>query len=244
MVSCSTTVNQPAPSGPPLPPGYKAPIKRLDAPKYAGFARRAESARPAPAVKRLPARRTAAPKYAGLILGDEVDPTSNPLPPALYSRIVTNDARKVTVAWDGSCTNPSYYCVRYGPAGEVMSTNVEPAYLDDCGVVHPIRTNVYCGAYTNRVDCYTNTTATITNLVPSVTYAFVAQRYLADGQESLYSNEVLYTPPALIKVFVVRTLSSENLDGPFVLMTNVPPINIIGPTNNLFLKQDISIEYR
>jgi hypothetical protein len=201
--------------GPPLPPGYKAPAKR-----------------------------TAAPKYADFILGDEVDPTSSALPPALYSRIVTNDARRVTVAWDGSCTNPSYYCVRYGPAGEVLHTNVEPAYVDDCGRAVPIRTNIYCGVYTNRIDCYTNTTATITNLVPAVTYAFVAQRYLADGQESLYSNEVLYTPPALKKVFVVRTLSSENLDGPFVLMTNVPPINIIDPTNNLFFKQDISIEYR
>ncbi len=49
--------------------------------------------------------------------------------------------------------------------------------------------------YTVRIDVGNQTTATITNLTPGVTYYFVATAYTADGQESLPSNEVAYTVP-------------------------------------------------
>lgn len=49
--------------------------------------------------------------------------------------------------------------------------------------------------YVTRVDCGNVTSCRLTNLTCGTTHYFVATAYTADGQESLPSNEVAYTPP-------------------------------------------------
>lgn len=48
--------------------------------------------------------------------------------------------------------------------------------------------------YVVKVNCGTNTLCTLSNLL-SGTFYFVATAYVADNQESLPSNEVIYTVP-------------------------------------------------
>jgi hypothetical protein len=77
----------------------------------------------------------------------------------------------VTLAWDPSPDSwVSGYAVQYGTVS---------------------------GSYTVRLDVGPVTTATVTNLMPGVTYYFVVTAYTSDGLESLPSNEVSYTVPAV-----------------------------------------------
>lgn len=59
--------------------------------------------------------------------------------------------------------------------------------------------NVYTGsqsrAYTNSTDAGANTSITISNLVPGVTYYFAATCYTAAGLESDFSAEASYAVP-------------------------------------------------
>jgi hypothetical protein len=80
-------------------------------------------------------------------------------------------AANLTLAWDPS-TDPTVvgYDVYYGGAS---------------------------GVYTNMIDVGTNTTVTISNLVPGATYYFAATTYTATGLQSTYSSEIVYTVPVL-----------------------------------------------
>lgn len=59
--------------------------------------------------------------------------------------------------------------------------------------------NVYTGSqsrtYTNSTDAAADTSITISNLVPGVTYYFAATAYTAAGLESDFSAEASYTVP-------------------------------------------------
>src|ERR1041385_6764894 len=52
------------------------------------------------------------------------------------------------------------------------------------------------GVYTNFIDVGNNTTATVPNLLPDVTYYFVVTAYDTNNLESLPSNEVSYLVPS------------------------------------------------
>ena len=62
--------------------------------------------------------------------------------------------------------------------------------------------NIYYGTasqdYTNKVSFGNVTTATVSNLVPGVTYYFAATTYDASNQESALSPEIVYTVPQVI----------------------------------------------
>lgn len=61
--------------------------------------------------------------------------------------------------------------------------------------------NLYYGGashtYTNVIDCGTNTTCTVSNLIGGATYYFAATAYNAVGLESDYSAELSYTMPVI-----------------------------------------------
>ncbi|MFO1476500.1 MAG: fibronectin type III domain-containing protein [Verrucomicrobiota bacterium] len=77
-------------------------------------------------------------------------------------------AQCVSLAWDASAgTNIAGYRIYYG---------------------------VGCRAYTNLVTVGKGTTAVISGLCPGTNYYFVATSYDNLGLESVYSNEVLYSP--------------------------------------------------
>jgi hypothetical protein len=102
-----------------------------------------------------------------------------------------------TLAWDANCdSRVAGYKVYYGTNG-VTSTNVVPAYIDDCGVSQPQQTQIHHLPYTFSETTVgrTNTSLTITNLLPTFTYSFVVTAYDDQGLESDYSNEVTYTVP-------------------------------------------------
>ncbi|HWF19513.1 MAG TPA: fibronectin type III domain-containing protein [Verrucomicrobiae bacterium] len=56
------------------------------------------------------------------------------------------------------------------------------------------------GNYTTRMDVGTNTTATITNLQPGVTYYFAVTDYNSDGVESAPSGEISLLVPGIVKL--------------------------------------------
>jgi fibronectin type 3 domain-containing protein len=76
---------------------------------------------------------------------------------------------EVTLEWDpNSEANLSGYRIHYGTSG---------------------------GNYTAVKDVGKQTTCTVTDLTPGVTYYFAATAFNTSGLESDYSNEVLYTVP-------------------------------------------------
>jgi len=87
-------------------------------------------------------------------------------------------AMPVTLAWN-AVEDPSVsgYALYYGPANQ-------PA--------------------TNRVDAGATTTATIAGMLANVEYRIYAVSYAADGLESLPSNELLLTLPAISRLKLAR----------------------------------------
>ncbi|HNT15976.1 MAG TPA: fibronectin type III domain-containing protein, partial [Verrucomicrobiota bacterium] len=75
---------------------------------------------------------------------------------------------------------------------------------------------VYYGAasgdYTNYIQVGNVTTATVANLREGATYYFAATAYDADDIESLFSNEVDYTIPAVNAVPTLGAIGDVNLD--------------------------------
>ena len=96
-------------------------------------------------------------------------------------------ASGVTLEWDPSPDAwVAGYAIHYGPnAGN-----------------HPV-----------RLDVGNRTSTTITNLTPGISYFFVATAYASDGQESLPSNEVVYTAP-----------------GAATLLSDLKPVTVRGPS--------------
>jgi hypothetical protein len=84
------------------------------------------------------------------------------------------------------------------------------------------------GAYTSLVNAGSNLTATVAGLSPGVTYYFAAASYFADGDESLFSNEVTNRLPILPSI-IVEPLSQTVLAGLPVTLTVVaggdPPLH-------------------
>lgn len=62
---------------------------------------------------------------------------------------------------------------------------------------------------TNRFDAGTNTSATIFRLLANAPYRFFAVSYNALDQESVPSNELLFTPPALSPLRLTRQSSGD-----------------------------------
>lgn len=93
----------------------------------------------------------------------------------------------VNLAWDPSSdTNVTGYVIYYGTnSGSYARNFVDPT-----------------GGYTWHVDVGNQTTATLSNLPPGVTYHFVVTAYTAGGVESLPSNEVKYLAPGMLRLTV------------------------------------------
>jgi hypothetical protein len=68
------------------------------------------------------------------------------------------------------------------------------------------------GAYTSTVNAGTNLTAAITGLTPGLTYYFAAAAYYANGDESVFSNEITNRLPILPSI-VVQPLTQSALAG-------------------------------
>ncbi len=115
--------------------------------------------------------------------------------------MITVSAVTVTLAWDANCdTSVIGYNMYYGgPSGNIR-TNINSAYVDGCGTNRPAATNLYYGNYTNFVPVIgrTNTTTTVTNLIPGHQYYFAVTSRNAVGLESDFSNEVGYMLPTNI----------------------------------------------
>jgi hypothetical protein len=117
--------------------------------------------------------------------------------------------------------------------------------------------NIYYGTasqdYTNKLSFGDVTTATVSNLVPGVTYYFAADTYDASNQESALSPEIVYTVPGVVtqpgpsisSISVTNAIDSgQNLSflvsatgtGPltYSLAPGAPSGASINPTNGLF----------
>jgi hypothetical protein len=95
-------------------------------------------------------------------------------------------AAQVTLAWDAN-TDPNLagYKIHYGNAG---------------------------GSYPTVVDVGNQTTCTIPNLSAGMTYYFAATAYDQSGQESGYSNEVVYDAPSPCPFSLSLAANSFNSD--------------------------------
>jgi hypothetical protein len=56
------------------------------------------------------------------------------------------------------------------------------------------------GNYTNKVDAGSNTTMTVTSLVPGMTYYFSATSYTATGMESSFGPQISYVVPGVVSL--------------------------------------------
>lgn len=112
---------------------------------------------------------------------------------------LTAAAASVTLAWNPNCDpQVTGYRVYWSTNVTVLTTNVTPAYVDDCGTNHVQRTNTYHMPYSFSAPSAggrTNCTLTVSNLVARATYAFVVTATNDVGLESDYSNEVTFTVP-------------------------------------------------
>jgi hypothetical protein len=75
--------------------------------------------------------------------------------------------------------------------------------------------------YTNHINCRTNLSGTVSNLVKGRSYYFGATATDSKGSESAYSNEVTNMVPVL-KTSLVLTLTSSRTNWAPIMMTNPP----------------------
>lgn len=102
----------------------------------------------------------------------------NPSQPLVAGPMLPLYAMPITLAWDpANDASVSGYAVYYGLASQSGVT---------------------------RLDAGTNTTATMFGLLANAPYRVYAVSYDTQGQESVPSNELLFTPPALSRVKLVR----------------------------------------
>lgn len=87
------------------------------------------------------------------------------------------------------------------------------------------------GDYTNSIDSGNATTVIVTGLVPGATYYFAATAYDAEGNESIFSNEAIYTTPLSLKVFGPPLMSISALHATNILGPWTPTNFNIGLTN-------------
>jgi len=80
------------------------------------------------------------------------------------------------------------------PPGTSITLAWDPS-TDPSVVGYHLYYGVASGTYTNMIDTGTNTSVTVSNLVPGVTYYFAVTSYTAAGVESSYSPEITYTVP-------------------------------------------------
>lgn len=116
---------------------------------------------------------------------------------SLNLAIAQSNTNTVTLAWDTNCNAEiTGYNVYWGFAIPPGQTNVQNAYVDDCGRSRPTVTNVYYN-YTWKTNIVgrTNTSAKIFGLEAGKRYSFAATSYIASGLESDFSNPVEYLVP-------------------------------------------------
>jgi hypothetical protein len=78
--------------------------------------------------------------------------------------------------------------------GTTITLGWDPS-TDPSVVGYHLYYGVASGTYTNMIDAGTNTSVTVSNLVPGVTYYFAVTTYTAAGVESMPSSEITYTVP-------------------------------------------------
>lgn len=138
--------------------------------------------------------------------------------PAFPTNIVVtlNQRGQVSLAWDRAASHTNVtYCVLIG---------------------------VKSGTYNVRQDAGTNTTATVTNLAPSL-YFFAVIAKSAAGLESDPSNEIAYEvtkpppPPAVRTAQINTTLESAPFpEGPWTNLVSYPPALVVASSDQRFFR--------
>jgi hypothetical protein len=92
-------------------------------------------------------------------------------------RLLASDAppQSVTLAWSPS-----------------VSTDVVAGYFLYYGIA--------MGNYTGQIDAGLTMSAVVPNLQPGVTYFFATTAYTSSGEESGYSNEIVWQRPLLLNI--------------------------------------------
>jgi hypothetical protein len=89
--------------------------------------------------------------------------------------------------------------------------------------------DIYYGStshdYTNIIDAGTNSFVTISNLASGITYYFAATAYDAQNQQSEFSNEAIFTVPAMLITNAVMSVPTGTIPAGQFRLT------IIGPAN-------------
>jgi hypothetical protein len=89
--------------------------------------------------------------------------------------------------------------------------------------------NVYYGTasrdYTNTTNAGNVPVVTIDGLVPGTTYYFTATTYDVQGQESAFSNEAIYTVPAIVVTNVLATTQIRSAPAGQFLLTITGAVN-------------------
>ena len=107
------------------------------------------------------------------------------IPLTLIALLACSESRAVTLEWDANHeSNLAGYRMYYGAA---------------------------TGTYTNFFDVGNVTVTTVLNLAEGVTYYFAVTAYDSLGQESEFSNEVIYTMPVTIRGFRILPIRSGTL---------------------------------
>ncbi|MGZ4960917.1 MAG: fibronectin type III domain-containing protein [Limisphaerales bacterium] len=87
--------------------------------------------------------------------------------------------------------------VQVNPSGASLAWDASP---DPTAIGYNLYYGPATGTYTNRINVGGSKTALVTGLVPGSTTFFAATAYDNAGQESLPSNEVVYTSPGILQV--------------------------------------------
>ena len=100
----------------------------------------------------------------------------------------------LTLGWNGTCdTNVIGYKLYYDSS---IGTNdmITIGGIDSCGRTYPSYTNTLT-SYSNNIVIVgiANTSYSVSNLVPGLTYSFALTCFTGDGDESGFGNEIQYT---------------------------------------------------